>query len=255
MIVESYPYYDARANKFDFERMYDYLKNLMPGTIVVLQPCCHNPTGADPSLDQWNQLLQLFKSNGLLPFFDFAYQGFGRSIESDAEVIRLFAGDGIEMMVACSQSKNFGLYSERIGALFIVTGSEKTAETVLSKFKTLVRTNYSNPPRHGAAIIAHILSTPALKKMWESEVKEMNVRIEKLRLQLVKELAPRSRKRDYRYLADRQGMFCFTGLHKEEVKRLQREFAIYMTQDGRMNIAGLSHENLSSVVDAIIEVS
>jgi aspartate aminotransferase len=255
MIVESYPYYDARASKFDFERMYDYLKNMMPGTIVALQPCCHNPTGADPSLDQWKQLLQLFKSNGLLPFFDFAYQGFGRSIESDAEVIRLFASDGIEMLVACSQSKNFGLYSERIGAIFIVTGSEKTAETVLSKLKTIVRSNYSNPPRHGAAIITHILSTPILKKMWESEVKGMNLRIEKLRLQLVNELAPRSRKRDYRYLTDRKGMFCFTGLHKEEVERLQREFAIYMTQDGRINIAGLSDENLSSVVDAIIEVS
>jgi aspartate/tyrosine/aromatic aminotransferase len=158
------------------------------------------------------------------------------------------------MLVACSQSKNFGLYSERVGALFVVTESEKTAETVLSKLKTIARTNYSNPPRHGAAIVSHILSTPVLKQMWQKEVQGMNARIEKLRTRFVEELVSRSRKRDYRYLAQRVGMFCFTGLQKEEVERLQRDFAIYMPLDGRINIAGLSDENLSSVVDALIDV-
>jgi aspartate/tyrosine/aromatic aminotransferase len=254
MVVEAYPYYDLRKNVQEFERMYQYLKNLTPGTIVVLQPCCHNPTGADLSLDQWKELLKLFKKNGLLPFFDFAYQGLGRSIEEDAEVIRFFATEGIEMLVACSQSKNFGLYSERVGALFVVTESEKAQKAVMTKLQTIIRTNYSNPPRHGSSIVAHILSTPVLKQMWKQEVEMMNKRIERLRRKLVEELVPRSRKKDYRFLAQRVGMFCFTGLKKEEVERLQKEFAIYMTMDGRINIAGLSDQNLAAVVDALIEV-
>lgn len=254
MVVEAYPYYDLRKNVQEFERMYQYLKNLTPGTIVILQACCHNPTGADLSLDQWKELSKLFKENGLLPFFDFAYQGLGRSIEEDAEVIRLFAAEGIEMLVACSQSKNFGLYSERVGALFVVTESEKTQEAVMTKLQTIIRTNYSNPPRHGSSIVAHILSTPVLKQMWKQEVEMMNKRIERLRQRLVEELVPRSRKKDYRFLAQRVGMFCFTGMKKEEVEQLQKEFAIYMTLDGRINIAGLSDQNLKTVVDALIEV-
>ncbi|HUD01106.1 MAG TPA: aminotransferase class I/II-fold pyridoxal phosphate-dependent enzyme, partial [Rhabdochlamydiaceae bacterium] len=210
--------------------------------------------GADLSLDEWKQLLKLFKENGLLPFFDFAYQGFGSSIEEDAKVIRLFVSEGMEMLVACSQSKNFGLYSERVGSLFVVTESEKMAEAVLSKLKAIVRTNYSNPPRHGAAIVAHILSTPVLKKMWEQEVQMMQRRIEKLRVAFVEALASRSLKRNYLFLADRVGMFCFSGLKKDEVERLRKEFAIYMPPDGRINIAGLSDENLLYVVNAMIEV-
>ncbi len=254
MEVEAYPYYDIRSNTLEFDRMYDYLKKLIPGTVVVLHACCHNPTGADLSLDQWKILLKLFKENGLLPFFDFAYQGFGSGVEEDAKIIRLFASEGMEMLVAYSNSKNFGLYSERIGALFVLSESPKTAEAVLSKLKTIVRTNYSNPPRHGAAIVAHILSTPILKKMWEQEVLGMHTRIEKLRRSFVDALLARSLKRNYLYLADRAGMFCFSGLKKEEVERLQKEFAIYMPLDGRINIAGLSDENLMIVVDAITEV-
>jgi aspartate/tyrosine/aromatic aminotransferase len=254
MVVDAYPYYDIRTNTLEFDRMLQYLKNLTPGTAVILQACCHNPPGADLSLDQWKVVLKLFKENGLLPFFDFAYQGFGSSIEEDAKAIRLFVAEGMEMLVACSHSKNFGLYSERVGALYVVSDSPKTAVTVLSKLKTIVRTNYSNPPRHGAAIVAHILSTPVLKKVWEQEVLGMQSRIEKLRLSFVEGLTSRSLKRNYLYLADRVGMFCFSGLKKEEVERLQKEFAIYMPLDGRINIAGLSNENLLTVVDAITEV-
>ncbi len=254
MTVEAYPYYDIRTHHLEFDRMLQYLKKLTPGTTVLLQPCCHNPTGADLSLDQWKLVLKLFKENGLLPFFDFAYQGFGSSIEEDAKVIRLFVAEGMEMLVACSHSKNFGLYSERIGALYVVAESQKIAETVLSKLKTIVRTNYSNPPKHGAAIVAHILSTPVLKKMWEQEVLGMHTRIEKLRRSFVEALMSRSLKRNYLFLTDRVGMFCFSGLKKEEVERLQKEFAIYMPLDGRINIAGLSDENLLTVVNAITEV-
>jgi len=254
MTVEAYPYYDIRTNHLEFDRMLQYLKKLTPGTAVLLQPCCHNPTGADLSLDQWKLVLKLFKENGLLPFFDFAYQGFGSSIEEDAKVIRLFVAEGMEMLVACSHSKNFGLYSERVGALYIVSESHKTADTVLSKLKSIVRTNYSNPPRHGAAIVAHILSTPVLKKMWQQEVVGMHTRIEKLRVAFVEALTSRSLKKNYHFLADRVGMFCFSGLKKEEVEKLQKEFGIYMPLDGRINIAGLSNENLLTVVDAITEV-
>jgi aspartate/tyrosine/aromatic aminotransferase len=254
MVVDAYPYYDIRLQKLEFDRMVQYLKNLTPGTAVILHACCHNPTGADLSTDQWKILLKVFKENGLLPFFDFAYQGFGSSLEEDAKVIRLFASEGMEMLVACSHSKNFGLYSERIGALYVVSGSAKIAEAVQSKLKTIVRTNYSNPPRHGAAVVAHILSTPVLKKMWEQEVEQMRSRIEKMRRLLVEALTARSLKRNYLYLADRVGMFCFSGLKKTEVERLQKEFAIYMPLDGRINIAGLSEENLLTVVDAITEV-
>ncbi len=254
MVVDAYPYYDIQTQKLEFERMVQYLKSLTPGTGVVLHACCHNPTGADLSMDQWKVLLKLFKENGLLPFFDFAYQGFGISIEEDAKVIRLFAAEGMEMLVACSHSKNFGLYSERIGALYVVTESAKIAEVVQSKLKTIVRSNYSNPPRHGAAVVSHILSTPALKKMWEQEVEGMRQRIEKMRRLFIESLTSRSLKRNYLYLTDRAGMFCFSGLKKEEVERLQKEFAIYMPLDGRINIAGLSEENLLTVVDAITKV-
>jgi aspartate/tyrosine/aromatic aminotransferase len=254
MVVEAYPYYDIHTQTLEFDRMVQYLRNLTPGTAVVLHACCHNPTGADLSMDQWKILLKIFKENGLLPFFDFAYQGFGISLEEDAKVIRLFAAEGMEMLVACSHSKNFGLYSERIGALYVVSESAKTAEAVQSKLKTIVRTNYSNPPRHGAAIIAHILSEPVLKKMWEQEVESMRSRIEKMRRLLVEALTERSLKRNYLYLSDRVGMFCFSGLKKAEVERLQKEFAIYMPLDGRINIAGLSEKNLLTVVDAITKV-
>ncbi|HEX2580094.1 MAG TPA: amino acid aminotransferase [Rhabdochlamydiaceae bacterium] len=255
MAVDVYPYYDMRSQKLEFDRMVQYLKNLTPGTTVVLHACCHNPTGADLSMDQWKSLLKIFKENGLLPFFDFAYQGFGSSIEEDAKAIRLFAAEGIEMLVACSHSKNFGLYSERIGALYVVTESAKIAKAVESKLKIIARTNYSNPPRHGAAIVSHILSEPMLKKMWEQGVAGMQSRIEKMRRAFVEALSSRSMKRNYLYLAERVGMFCFSGLKKEEVERLQKEFAIYMPLDGRINLAGLSNENLLTVVDAITEVS
>jgi aspartate aminotransferase len=254
MTVETYPYYDLHHHSLEFERSYQYLKNLTPGSVVVFHACCHNPTGADWSLDQWKKILKLFRETGLLPFFDFAYQGFGVSIEEDAKVVRLFANEGMEMLVACSQSKNFGLYSERVGALFVVSESEKTAQSVLSTLKAIARGNYSNPPRHGAAIVAHILSTPVLRKMWEQEVGIMRNRIERLREMLVEEIAGRSLKKDYRYLLERSGMFCFTGLKKEEVAKLQKDFAVYMTPDGRMNLAGLTQQNLSAVVDALTKV-
>ncbi len=249
MEISHYPYYDLNRQTLEFDRAFAFLKKLTPGSIVVLQPCCHNPTGADFSHEEWKSLLSLFQKNGILPFFDFAYQGFGKNLDEDASPIRLFASEGMEMVVASSQSKNFGLYSERVGALYIVTESPETAEAVLSKLKVLCRTHYSNPPRHGASIVAHILSTPALAQKWEEEVRTMRERIEKFRHLFVDALP-----QNYRYLEKRTGMFCFTGLKRDQVERLQKEYGIYMTSDGRMNIAGLNEHNLPIVVEALTSI-
>lgn len=251
MKVVHYSYYDKKENRVDFERVLQALKNLQRKTVVVLHACCHNPTGADFSLEEWKELAVLFQEKELLPFFDFAYQGFGRGLEEDAAAIRLFAKQGLEMFVAVSQSKNFGLYSERIGALFAVTESKKTQEVVQSQLKTIIRANYSNPPRHGAAIIEHILSTPDLKLKWEEELKLMRERITALKKEFVQEMSKRKLKTDYSFLSKTLGMFCYTGLSPKEVERMQKEFAIYLTSDGRMNVAGLPHRHLMRVVDGI----
>jgi aspartate/tyrosine/aromatic aminotransferase len=253
--VESYPYYDFEKNKLDFDRCIQYFKGLSPGSVVLLQACCHNPTGADFSLDQWKTLSDLFRENGLLPFFDFAYQGFGFSIEGDAQAIRLFAKEGHEMAVAYSLSKNFGLYGERTGALFIVAESEQIAENVTSKMKTIARATYSNPPLHGAKVAAAILSTPALRAEWESEVEEMRSRIHMLRARFTEALAAKSRKKDFRFLAGHNGMFCYLGLDKAQVAKLVKEDKIFMTQDGRINVLGLNDGNFDYVVDAITRVA
>lgn len=243
MQMRPYPYFDKKGLCFD--RTMERLKMLVPGTAVVLHACCHNPTGFDFSMEQWKELLELFQKNGILPFFDFAYQGWGKGLEEDAAAVRLFANSGIEMLVAASQSKNFGLYSERIGALFVVTKSEERAGVVLSKLKTIIRGNYSNPPRHGAAIVSHILSTPKLKSLWEKELEAMRNRINTLRQNLCEKVV------DSSLIAKGQGMFCLSGLSSEDVERIKKESAIYMTSYGRMNLAGLNEANLLSVAKVL----
>jgi len=255
MKVENYPYYDFNQHKIDFDRCLRYLRGLSPGTTVLLHACCHNPTGFDFSLDQWKVLSDLFRENGLLPFFDMAYQGFNFSVEADAQAIRLFAKEGHEMLVAYSLSKNFGLYGERTGALFVVAESEGVAATIRSKIKTIVRTNYSNPPIHGARIAALILSTPALKMEWEKEVEEMRNRIAMLRTKFTEALLAKLLKKDFRFLADGSGMFCYLGLDKNQVAKLVNEDKIFMTQDGRINVLGLNDGNFDYVVNAIAKAT
>lgn len=250
MTIEHYRYYDHNRHQIDVERVFKTLRSATPGTVVLLQPCCHNPTGLDFTKDEWKTILGICKENGLLPFFDFAYQGLGRGIEADAEIIRLFAQEKIEMVVAYSTSKNFGLYSERAGALFVVTEEPKAAEAAASKIKTIIRTTYSNPPRHASAIVSSILSSTELRKKWEKELEEMRQRIDQLRHRFV-EAFSHSSKRDFRFLLNGKGMFCFTGLKAEEVARLKNEFSIYLTSDGRMNIAGLCDKNFTYVVKAV----
>lgn len=254
MKIASYPYYDVKKHCLEFDKMVAFLQNLPPKSIVLLHAACHNPTGADPSLDQWRELSRLFFDKKLVPFFDFAYQGFGDGLDADAASIRLFLEAGHEMLVANSFSKNFGLYGERVGALFIATPSKKNAEHVTSQLKILVRTNYSNPPIHGEQIVSHILSDTLLRKEWELELAAMRERITEMKEALTSALVSRSKKRDFRFLKERKGLFCFCGLEKKEVDRLISEFGIYMTGDGRINVVGLNDDNLDYVVNAILQV-
>ena len=236
--VESYPY-------GDFERCKKFLKGLPPGTAVVLQASCHNPTGIDFSIEEWKELSKLCKSGGLLPFFDIAYQGMGQGVEEDAGAIRLFMEEGHEMVVACTQSKNFGIYSERTGAVFFVTESEAAAKKVGSRVKPIIRGLYSNPPSHGGKIVAAILGEASLKKMWEEELQVMRTRLKNVRELLAKKLsAP--------YILQGQGMFAMLKLKAEEILRLKKEYGIYMTQDGRVNLAGLNADAIDYLSKSVM---
>lgn len=251
----SYPYYDVKKHKLEFDQFYAFCQKFEPGNIILLHACCHNPTGADPTIEQWKKLSTLFLERKLIPFFDFAYQGFGDGLDKDATAIRLFAEAGHEMIVANSFSKNFALYAERVGTLYVVAESEESAKKVLSKLKVITRTSISNPPLHGERIVSLILGSPELKKDWEDELSVMRTRINTMRDHLTNALCSKSKKIDFSFLKDRHGLFCFCGLAKAQVERLVADFGIYMTQDGRINVTGLNHHNLEYVVDAIVKVS
>ncbi len=253
--VETYPYYDNQTHVFDFEKMTSCLEQLSPGTIVVMHASCHNPTGCDPSATQWEALCDLFKAKRLIPFFDFAYQGLGRGLEEDAEAIRHFFSKGMEMLVAVSNAKNLSLYGERVGCLFIVSESAKIAEHITSRVKQMIRTNYSNPPMHGAKIAAHIFSNPMLRRMWEAELDEMRQRILAMRLLLSQKLVAKSEIVDFSHVQRGNGMFGYTGLNKLQVERITAEYGIYMPSDGRINVCGLINSNIDYVVDAVIAVT
>lgn len=250
--VSLYPYYDLKQHRLNIEAMLEALKKTPPRSIVLFHACCHNPTGADLSEAEWNQVVNIIQEREILPFFDFAYQGLGKGLEEDAYAIRLFAQRSLEFAVASSYSKNFGLYSERVAALFVVSQNEETSRRILSQLKFFARTTYSNPPQHGAAIVTHILSNPELKHEWTCEVDMMRHRIENLRKQFVQGLQTQQNSQDFSYLLNRIGMFCFLGLEKEKVSKLREEYGIYMTADGRINLAGLSQRNLNYVIEAIL---
>ncbi len=252
--VEEYPYYDKQGSCLNFEGMMDCLGKLSSGSIVLLHPACHNPTGCDPSEEQWETLSSFFKERRLIPFFDFAYQGFGWGIEEDAKSLRCFLKKGIEMLVSVSNAKNFSLYGERAGCLLIIASAEKIAEKIASRVKQMIRVNYSNPPMHGAKIVARILSTPELRGNWEVELNEMRARVVSMRLLLTEELVSRCKKRDFSSIGKGTGMFTFTGLDSAQVEALRVEHGIYMPSDGRINVCGLNRENLEGVVQAIESV-
>lgn len=254
MKIETYPYYNSKKRKFDCDKMIEFLEELQNGSIILLHACCHNPTGSDPSHEEWEKISSVLLKKRHLPFFDFAYQGFGDGYEKDAFAVRLFAEMGHEMLIATSYSKTFGLYAERIGALFVIAKTDALREKLGSRIKAIIRANYSNPPLHGAKVISHVLGSSVLRQEWLSELSHMRDRIIEMRRALTSALISKSSGIDFSYLNERKGLFSFCDLNKEQVDRLIHEFGIYMTSDGRINVVGLNANNLDYVSEAIIRV-
>jgi len=252
--VQNYRYYDAASHDVNRAGMLEDLNALPTGSIVVLHACCHNPTGVDLTPADWQNVLDVVKAKGLIPFLDMAYQGFGDGIAEDASAVRLFAESGLSFFVSSSFSKSFSLYGERVGALSIITQSKDESARVLSQVKRVIRTNYSNPPTHGASIVAAVLNSPQLRAMWEQELAEMRLRIRGMRLQMVELLAKKAPEHDFSFVARQRGMFSYSGLSVEQVTRLRAEFGIYALDTGRICVASLNQRNIEAVTDAIVQV-
>lgn len=252
--VETYPYYDANTRGVDFSAMKAGLSRLAPNSIVVLHACCHNPTGADLTIAQWNEVVALCSEKALIPFIDMAYQGFADGIEADAAAVRAFGASGLQFLVSSSFSKSFSLYGERVGALTLVCADKDEATRVLSQLKRVIRTNYSNPPTHGGAIVASILTAPDLRQQWENELAGMRDRIRAMRTGLLDQLKAVGVKQDFTFITHQRGMFSYTGLSAAQVDRLRDEFAIYAVSTGRICLAALNSKNLDLVAQAIAAV-
>ncbi|MEA9752460.1 amino acid aminotransferase [Xanthomonas campestris pv. raphani] len=253
--VVDYTYFDAASHGLNFDGMLADLAKLEPGTVVLLHACCHNPTGADLSREQWKQLAGLLKERNLFPFVDIAYQGFDKGIEADAYAVRLLAAEGIDTyVVASSYSKSFSLYGERVGALSVVSATAAEAKAVQSQVKRIIRTIYSSPSTHGAALVAGVLTSPELRDVWEQELTEMRERIHALRAGLVAKVAALGAP-EFEFIQRQAGMFSYSGLTKSQVDRLRDEFAIYAVGTGRICVAALSQRNLDYVAQAVATVS
>ena len=252
--VETYPYYDAPTRGVSFDGMKAKLDSLPAGSIVVLHACCHNPTGADLTEAQWRETIETMRARGLVAFIDMAYQGFADGISEDALALNLFAASGLQFFVSSSFSKSFSLYGERVGALSIVTASKDESGRVLSQLKRVIRTNYSNPPTHGGAVVAAVLSNPELRQMWEDELGAMRVRIRTMRSSLVDKLKAKGTATDFSFIIKQRGMFSYTGLTASQVARMKDEFGIYAVGTGRICLAALNTKNLDYVADAIAAV-
>lgn len=252
--VNTYPYYDPATRGVDFAAMKAGLNTLPAGSIVVLHACCHNPTGADLEAAQWRELIEVFVERGLVAFIDIAYQGFADGIGEDSLAVELFAASGVQFLVASSFSKSFSLYGERVGALTVVTASRDESARVLSQIKRVVRTNYSNPPTHGGAVVAAVLTNPELRNMWECELAEMRQRIRAMRLALVDTLRSKGARQDFSFVTRQRGMFSYTGLSAAQVDRMRDEFGIYAVSTGRICLAALNNRNVDYVAEAIAAV-
>ncbi len=252
--MKSYPYFDKESNGLAIEPMLEAISKMPAGDVILLHGCCHNPTGIDPTAEQWKQIAEAVYAQGLLPVLDFAYQGFADGIEEDAAGLRAFAQPEAELLLCSSFSKNFGLYRERVGALSIVCPSADAASAVQSQMNRVIRSNYSNPPAHGGAIVNSVLRDDALRASWEKEVATMRERINGMRQQLVEALAAQGVPGDYSFITRQRGMFSFTGLTKDQVETLREKHAIYIVGSGRINVAGLTPTNIERVAEAISEV-
>jgi aromatic-amino-acid transaminase len=252
--VKSYAYYEPTTRGLDFAGMQRTLKAIAPGSIVVLHACCHNPTGVDLDQDRWGTTLEIVRSRGLIPFLDLAYQGFAEGIQEDAYAARLFAKAMTPVFLSSSFSKSFSVYGERVGALSVVTASAEEAMRVLSNLKRVVRTNYSNPPSHGSQIVATILENSQLRNLWERELGGMRDRIKAMRKALVDGIHKRVPTSDFSFVLKQRGMFSYSGLGKEQVRRLREKYSIYTIDTGRICVAALTSKNVDYVADAIAEV-
>ncbi|EIZ1361736.1 aspartate/tyrosine/aromatic aminotransferase [Vibrio vulnificus] len=249
-----YAYYNPETKDKDFAAMLADLEKASAGDVVLLHGCCHNPTGIDPTAQEWEALAKLVADKGLLPLFDFAYQGFAKGVEEDAQGLRTFAKFNKEILVASSFSKNFGLYNERVGAFTLVAESQEIAETAFSQVKAIIRSIYSNPPAHGSAVVTHILNDAALRAEWEAEVAEMRDRIQEMRELFVTTLKEEGVAADFSFIERQNGMFSFSGLNKDQVARLKEEFAIYIVGSGRISVAGMTKSNMGPLCKAIAAV-
>lgn len=252
--VDVYPYFDADTRGVRFDAMIAHLKALPANQIVLLHACCHNPTGADLTDAQWAEVVEVCKSRNLVPFLDMAYQGFADGIDQDAVAVRQFVQSGLSFVISSSFSKSFSLYGERVGALSIVTASKDESARVLSQLKRTIRTNYSNPPTHGGAVVASVLATPELRSMWEEELGEMRERIRAMRTGLVDKLSARGVARDFSFVVRQRGMFSYTGLSVAQVDRLRDEFGIYAVSTGRICLAALNSKNIDYVADSLATI-
>ena len=252
--VETYPYYDAATRGINFDGMLTALQTAAAGTIVVLHACCHNPTGYDITPAQWDQVIAAVKARNLTAFLDMAYQGFGNGIAEDGAVIGKFVDAGLTFFVSTSFSKSFSLYGERVGALSVLCKDKDEAARVLSQLKIAIRTNYSNPPIHGGAVVAAVLNDPARRAVWEEELAEMRVRIKAMRQKLVDGLKAAGVKNDMSFITSQIGMFSYSGLTKDQMVRLREEFGVYGTDSGRMCVAALNSKNIDYVCQSIAKV-
>lgn len=252
--VQTYPYYDAAARGVNFAGMLAALNAAEPGTIAILHACCHNPTGYDITPAQWDQVVAAVKDRQLVAFLDMAYQGFGYGIAEDGQAVAKFVAAGLDIFVSTSFSKSFSLYGERVGALSVVCSSQEEASRVLSQLKIVIRTNYSNPPTHGATVVAAVLNTPELRAQWEQELGGMRVRIKQMRSLFVEKLAAAGVTQDMSFITTQIGMFSYSGLAKDQMVRLRNEFGVYGTDTGRMCVAALNSKNIDYVCASIAKV-
>ncbi|WP_335900810.1 amino acid aminotransferase [Shewanella algae] len=252
--IKEYSYYWAETHDLDFDAMMTDLQQASEGDLVLLHGCCHNPTGIDLNINQWQQVAKLCAEKGLVPLFDFAYQGFGSGIEEDAQGLRAVAAVVPELLVANSFSKNFGLYNERIGAVTLVAKDSESAVRAFSQVKRTIRANYSNPPAHGAMIVSTILNDGELNALWQQELTEMRQRIASMRTLFVESLKAEGVDRDFSFISRQNGMFSFSGLNKEQVARLKDEFGVYIVGSGRISVAGMTKTNMPVICKAIAKV-
>lgn len=254
MTIREYRWYDAEKKALDWDGFMEDLSHADEGDVILLHGCCHNPTGIDPTPEQWKALAELSAQKGWLPLFDFAYQGLANGLEEDAIGLRTFAANHKELLVSSSFSKNFGLYNERVGAFTLVAETEEIAATALTQVKSIVRTLYSNPASHGAATVALVLGDDKLRAEWDAELTEMRERIKAMRHKFVELLKEFGAEQDFSFIIEQNGMFSFSGLTAEQVDRLKDEFAIYAVRSGRINVAGITEDNIRYLCESIVKV-